>query len=421
MRIRLIKTGGKLRLALGVEFWIYRLYTAALVSLLFVPSVTFAQAWQLDPSVSVEGSYSDNFRLTTENPARVFSTKLEGVLGLSRITDTTSIDGVIGLDFIKYFGDTERLDDKDNQLVGLAAVRKWERLNTKLDFSFRRDTLLRSVRTFRAPDDIAVDPDPSVDDNLVIENVRRNRFVVRPSVGYALTEVTDLRLDYGYLNVLFTEEGRANLNDYFTHTLRGRVSTRLTEQSRLIGLLLASRYESEAERVFDTYEAQAGVSHDFDETTNLTFTLGGRRTDLESPKEDLQDNGFVFKLSGRKLTGRTRFSGILQRNVTPSATGNLVQTDSLTFAMTHELSPLLLFTLRTRLFENESLRADRAGTNRRSLRIEPFLTWTLAESWDLVTAYRYRREKRFDQPKSADSNTVFITLTYRPQREVRKP
>ena len=252
---------------------------------------------------------------------------------MSRITDTTSINGIIALDFIKYFGDTERLDDKDNQLVGLSGARKWERLDTKLDFSFRRDTLLRSVRSaFRAPDDIVIDPDESVDDNLVTENIRRNRISVRPSIGYSLTEVTDLRMEYAYLDTFFSDKGTVNIVDYFTHTLRGRASTRLSEKNRLIALLLVSRYESEADRVFDTYEGQAGISHDFDETSNLTFTLGGRRTDLESPQEDLQDNGFVFRLSGIKRTGTTKFNGLLQRNVTPSSTGNLVQTDSFTFA-----------------------------------------------------------------------------------------
>ncbi len=426
MQISLIKRGGILRVALRREFWKSRIYTAALVSLAlvslsFLPGVALAQAWQFEPTVSLGGNYTDNYRLSINDPDKVFTTKLTGTLGLSRITDTASINGKIGVDFVKYFGDTEGLDDKHNQLLGLSAVRKWERLDTKLDFSLRRDTLLRSVRFFQPPDDVTVDPDPSVDDNLVIENVRRNRINVRPSLGYALTEITDLRLGYIFRGTFFTEKGAAQVVDYFTNTLTGRVNTRLTEQNQLIGLLQVSRYESDADRVFDNYEAQVGVSHDFDETTNLTFTLGGRRTDLESPTEDVQDNGFVFKLSGRKLTGRTRFNGILQRNVTPSARGNLVQTDSFTLAAIHELSPLLLFTLRTRIFENESLRAERAGNNRRFFTIEPILTWALAESWDLRTSYLYRRQKRFDQPESADSNTVFINLTYRPTREVGGP
>jgi hypothetical protein len=88
--------------------------------------------------------------------------------------------------------------------------------------------------------------------------------------------------------------------------------------------------------------------------------------------------------------------------------------------MNRDLSELLYFRLRSRIFENKSLRTQKASGNRRSLNIEPALVWALTENWSLDTLYRYRREKRFNSPESADSNAVYIILTWQPQREVGK-
>jgi opacity protein-like surface antigen len=392
---------------------------------LFLPSLTYAEAWQLDPMVGLEAGYNDNFRLTTQNPAGVFSTIAMGTLGLSRITETMSFQGTLGLDFVKYFGDTEFLkEDNSNQLAAFKASKQGERLNGRLAFSFRRDTLLRTIgaeaAAVQSADSIAIEDDQSVDDGLFIENIRRNRFDVRPSFGYKLTEITQLNLGYRYQNTFYGDAVFSSPNDWDKNTLFGEIDTEISEKNDLLAILSASRFDSESGSIFDNYELQAGVSHDFDETTNATLTLGGRHTVLESSARNLEDNGFVFRLAGRKETGLTRFNGILSRNVTPSAAGDLVKTDSLSFNMTHDLSELLYFRLRSRIFENESLRTQKASGNRRSLTIEPALIWTLTENWSLDALYRYRREKRFDNPDSADSNAVYIILTWRPQREIGK-
>ncbi len=399
---------------------------------LYLPGMSYAATFEYTPTVSLEGSYNDNFRLETEDkdPDRVFSTVLGGALGLRRITDTMTLEGVIGLDFVNYFGDTDRLNDENNQSVALNVAKKGERFGAKLGFTYRRDSLLRPTKPRST--ELGTDPkgppevkgDQSVDEGLFTRNIRRNRIDVRPSLNYKLTELTGLQLTYRYENTFHDDPGDPDnpdaqeIADYIRHTVQGRVETSITEKDKLLGLLMASRYDSDdAGRIFDNYEVQAGVSHDFDETANLMFTLGGRRTELEENSESQQDNGFVFRLTGKKLTGLTKFNGILERNVSPSGSGDLVRTDAFTFNITRNLSELLLFTLRSRIFENESLRTEKSKGNRRSLYIEPTLTWTLAENWALETSYRYRREKRVETPDSADSNSVFLILNYRPQTE----
>lgn len=392
---------------------------------LFLPGMSYAAAFQYSPTVSLEGSYNDNFRLVTSDPDRVFSTVLAGSLGLQRITDTMVLEGTIGLDFVNYFGDTDRLKDEHNQFAAFKLTRKGERFSGKLGFSYRRDTLLRTVRTDRDLDELPVGDGQFIDDGLFTRNIRRNRLDARPSLNYKLTELTGLQLTYRYENTFHDDPGDPNnpsapeIADFTRHTLDGKVETKITEKNKLLGLLRASRFDSDAGRIFDNYEVQAGVSHDFDETTNLTFTLGGRRTELEEESSAVteQDNGFVFRLAGKKLTGLTKFNGVLERTVSPSGSGDLVRTDAIAFNMTRDLSELLLFTLRSRIFETESLRTQKTGGNRRSFSIEPLLTWSLAESWALETSYRYRREKRFNAPDSADSNSVLIVLKYQPRKE----
>jgi hypothetical protein len=378
------------------------------------PSAVMAQAWQLQPSATVEQSYDDNFRLTTESEDKVFTSRIAGGLGLKRFTETIDIEGLVRADFAKFSGDTENFgDDTDNsQLLGLKASRKFERTNFGLNFLFIRDAVLRSVNVVEDPRNVTIEPDPSVDTGVVPENVRRYRTQVQPNFTYRLTERSSMSLLYGFDDGNYAAND-VGLNDYQRHALTGRFQTEVTEKDTLLALLTGSRFDSDSGNTTDTVELQVGLNHDFDETTNVGFTLGGRRTKFDTPTDDDYSDGFVARLRARKLGGLTRFSFRLERRLSPSGVGDEVETDEFNFNITRRLSPLLLFSLRSRGFENESIRTRTSGKNLRRFFVQPRLSWRITQNWYFETSYQYTRQKRYNTPDSADNNSVFVSINYR--------
>ena len=410
---------------------IRKLYCMVLACCCMLPSLSYSAAWQFEPAIALQGSYDDNARLDPDVEDSVYGAKLSPTLQLARYTDITTLNGFLRLDFNKYWGDTDDFSAKDNQLAGLSVIRKIERGRLGLRGTFKRDTVLRSVEfpDEGVDDDLIVPPDPSVDDNSTRENIRRYRYDVNPTMTYDLTERWQVGLGYRYQNTFYgkndtNNDGEDDLFDFDRHAINGRVSVPVTEKNKLVSTLLVSRYDSDSNRTTDNFELQTGLRHEFDETTNVTLTLGGRYTRFDDDDNNSgsdSSTGWVARLAALKTTGLTTFDGSLERKLSPSGVGDEVETDELRFNAKRQLTEFISFALSTRLFENETIGSVKTrNNNRRFLSVQPALIWTLTESWSVSTAYRYRRQKDFDEPDSASSNAVFLTLLYKPLTELGK-
>jgi hypothetical protein len=204
------------------------------------------------------------------------------------------------------------------------------------------------------------------------------------------------------------------LDDYRQGGLRLDYSRKLTEKDNLIALAQASRFDSDSGQTTDNYEIQAGYQYAFSETTKAGFTAGGRYTvfDNPGPGEDGTNTGWVARLQASKITGQARFDVRLERNLSPSGVGNLVETDEVNANMSYQLAERWSFALRTRLFQNENIENPQSGSNRRYFQILPALTYRITPDWRVEAAYRYVRQKRFNEPESADSNTIFLNFRW---------
>jgi hypothetical protein len=383
------------------------------VVLLLSPLVAYGDAWQIEPSVSFQQGYNDNFRLTDGNEDKVYTSRLVGAATLSRLTETMDINGIIRLDVVKYFGDTDNINDRPNQLAGFNVDKKWERIALGLKTLFQRDTVLRSTELYVDPENINIEPDQTVDNNIVDQNVRRIRTDISPSLTYNLTERSDLSLAYRYFNTHYSDKQGTDLDDFTQNWVNGVFSTQVTEKDRLLVLALGSHFNPDNGENSDNFELQTGFRHEFDETTNAGFTMGARHTRVDNPDGGTDtDNGFVARLQGEKRTGLTRYNARLERTLSPSGSGDQVQTTEANLIITRRLTEFLLFSVRSRAFENKSVGPRESGSSKRRWDIRPRLTWVLAPNWSLEGSYQYIRQKRFDSPDSVDSNAVFITLNY---------
>ncbi|MGH8502286.1 MAG: hypothetical protein ACREVE_07385 [Gammaproteobacteria bacterium] len=398
------------------------------------PADLMAQAWVVQPGVSLEGIYDDNFRLSSVDAQEVTTARVAGSLKLARVTDTSDITGLVRVDGNAYFGDDEGLDDQSNQLLDFSYFTKGELSRWGGTISFRRDTLLRSIRAIEGTDDPTLEPDPDVDEGLTRTNVERQRLSLGPSWSRFLTERTEVGLSYlftdsSYHDVPVTPAGDDDIVDFQNHLVGGELLTRVTERDRLALIFEGRRYEADDDAKFNNYDLQTGVVHDFSETFQGRFTIGARYTEFDVPAEfdvdpvtgvptlvraaqEGDDTGFVATIGGVKRTGLTTFAGTLERTASPSASGEIVQNDQLALNVSRQLSERTEIIIRSTIYETESLRDIRSNANRRFIAVEPRLRYELSPSWALEAAYEYRRIKEFDEPESADSNAVMLSLNY---------
>lgn len=419
-----------------------RLFWSACFCLL--PYLSHAAAWQFEPAIALQGSYEDNARLKVDKADQdeIYSAQLSPTLQLARYADLTTLTGLIRLDFIKDWGDTERLsDDVPRRIIsGFVLTQKGERSNLNFRGRYFKDSIFRAANTSAVDTSLVEDPDvpstPGSVDEGFGEDVKRQRIDIRPSFTYNLTERWQMGLGYQFLRTFFDNPDDLPDNrksaDFSRHGIFGTVSVPITEKNKLVSFLAASRFQSEKrfegdqERTTDNYQLQAGLRHDFDETMSFTLTAGGRYTVFDisggngGQNDETSDTGYVARLNAFKKTGFTTFDVNLEHNLSPSGVGDQVLNDELNFKIVHKLTEFISASLFTRVFQNESIGTQKSKSNRRSLSVDPSLSWTLAEAWSLVATYEYQRQKDFGEPKSAEGNSVFLTLIYQPPTELGK-
>jgi hypothetical protein len=97
--------------------------------------------------------------------------------------------------------------------------------------------------------------------------------------------------------------------------------------------------------------------------------------------------------------------------VQPSDVG-IVQSDQLSAQWYRNLSPRMAAYLWVSAFHNKSLDQASAAEARTYYSLEPGLSWSLSRWWSLDGSYRYRWQKYTDSSQTAQSNAVFVAVSY---------
>jgi len=379
--------------------------------LFLVGEFAIAEALVLEPSVSARVYYDDNASLVITDQRASSGTELLGALKLSRIDEAVELQGVARLNvLLNATGNVYR--DKDNQLISLSFVRKGELSRWGISGSWRRDSIVRSVRVTDFQD-VGNEPDDDVDAGLVHESVRRNRYIVKPSWSYRFSPRTEVAAGYGFDSVVFEDSRDTTLFDYQNHSLFGRHFYRITERDRITTTLSGRWFRADAvKRNYDTDNIMLGLEHNYSETAKGLFQLGWQRTRYESRFESGTNEGILIQIYGEKRTGLTRFSGRIGRSAFASGAGDVVNSDELVLNMIRDLSETMRFSLRIKAFQNESIRLDNPDANRRYISVTPAVSWRLTQWWSVDVYYRYRRQNRERDRQSAESNAVFLSMRY---------
>ncbi len=391
-----------------------------------LPKSANALEWLLDPRVTLEQGYDDNFFLDSNSSLEdeVSTTNLTGELALRGKSDRTEIETLARIDVVNYGGDDERLDEKGNQLFSLSSLHSiTDRNGLKFDADLTRDTITRTEAIVVDPGDIGIGPDGElVDDvgdtdiNLVGVNVRRSRFTLNPGWNFRFSQRTNGSLEYRYTDVSYSNDRDTGLEEFDQQNLIGSLRYRISEKSTITGQISAGFFRPDDNQDVDTYEARLGFLHRLSETLQLDFAVGPRYSDFENSIES-SDSGVVASIGATKNAGLTTYRVDLRRQVNASGSGNQVETDTLNLNIRRALSPTLDFRLLARVFETENTDDDtNSSSDREFIQIEPGLNWQFAPSWSAGLSYKYREIDR-DIGGTGDSNAAFFSISYLPPRQ----
>ncbi len=373
----------------------------ALLSLFFLPGVSYGEAWVVTPSASIAATYDDNASLTTQPHSSSYGEIVTANIKFSRLTDISEVAGQAYIDYTNFNSESELSDQSGNQFLSLYSKYKTELGQWNLDASYLRDSTLRYDF-----DDLNID--------VIQDQARRTTIRLEPSWTQHLSERLRFNIGYAFNDVRYSDESiSTSLFDYDQQYLRGSLTRDLSERDSIVGSLRAGLYRAPDNNDAETtsYELVGTYNHAFSEITKGGIGVGLSHRSSSSLSVDEDDNGYLVRMFMSHQTELQRIRVELSHDIRPSGLGEVVEVNKFTLEGSQHLSSQLTGTLQAKAHDSKSLGAN-TSNDRTYFVVEPALRWNVSPSWYVEAKYRYRRQKYDDLQDSADSNSVYLTLGY---------
>lgn len=357
--------------------------------------------WYVEPRASLYGFHEDNVGLETANetssPGYILRASAKG--GSRSETRDINLSGEV--EQRQYFDDSPR-DATDFHFDG-GYLRKIERDRFRLDAAYDYDSSLTSeVGT----------------SGRVQLNKRRHRWALAPGWQHQVDERLSLDAALSYEDVRYDDGLSAGLVDYRYATLGGGFAYGVSERLQVIGRLSYDRYEADqVTNTSDTLGVLAGVGYSLAEDWSASVLVGIRRADVETVLGSNDSTGGLFDIATTKRFETGSLRAGLNRALTPSGSGGLLDTVGASLDWEQNLKPRWRGLLNLTAYRNQLPSGTASGQDRDYLSIAPRLRYALERDWSLELGYRYRYQKYDNSTASAEANAVFFTVAYAPQRE----
>lgn len=384
-----------------------------------ISASALAAEWAVEPDVSLRTEYNDNLRLTLAPHDSVTVSTLSPRVLLRRTTEISdvSLQGLVNLN--RYWDDPS-LDSTD-YYYNFGASLLGERGQLSLNAGYVRDSTLASELA---------------ETGLVAARTQRSSIRVNPRWSRSVSPLSAVGIGYSFADVSYAASQSAGLTDYRNQDVSVWGSHKFSERDEVqLGAYYAeyetrpAAYESATHGITLTY------LRDFSERTKLSAQVGMRRTSATRqaltqvlvptfipglfqivfvPQQiDSRDSGALLNVGiDSKWSARTTLRGRISRELNPSGSGSLVESDRLSAGVSHG------FTERTNLNVNASAYRSRFSDaalsrgNSRYYALEALLSSRLDEHWSFSAGYRYARQKYEGAHVAADANVIFVSARY---------
>ncbi len=383
-----------------------------------LPMAAHAAEWAIEPSVSSRANLTDNVNLLPGAHENVFNWSLSPAATFARRTEATELAGIASFGINRYPGNPDL--DSDDATLSLRSAYHDERATYGLSASFVRDSTMASELATTG---------------IVLTRQQRNLVSLAPSWNYALTQRSSVFAQYQYDQAKY--QSGVGLTDYANQQASGGYQYLLSEQTAATVSANYSRYKAaDGSILTDSYGIDVGLTHARTENLSFNLAFGVRRSDTTVTRTDFRcefgnlalcfffgiplqpvtassntsDNGLTFKAGADYRWERSTASLALSRDINPSGTGTVVQTDRISITANHQFSEKLSGSAYGAYLISRYIGDLGADTEFSSL--SSSLAWRLDEWWTLGTGYSFAYQKVKGAPESASSNTIFMSISY---------
>lgn len=378
-----------------------------------------AAEWAIEPAVSLRTEYNDNLRLTLAPHDSVSLSTLSPQLTLRRTTEISDIS-LRGLVNLNRYWDDSSLNSTD-YIYNLNASLLGERSRLSLNSAYVRDSTLASELT---------------ETGVLTARTQRSSIRVNPQWSWSVTPLSAVGVGYSFTDVSYADSQSAGLTDYRSQDVSIWGSHKFGERDEVqLGAYYAeyetrpAAYESATRGMTVTY------LRDFSERTKVSAQAGVRRTDatrqaltqilvptfipglfqivLVPQQIDSRDSGALLNVGiDTKWSARTALRGRISRELNPSGSGSLVESDRISAGVSHGFSERTNLSVSASAYRSRFADAALSQGNSRYYALEASLSSRLDEHWSVSAGYRYARQRYESANAQVDANVIFVSARY---------
>lgn len=383
--------------------------TGASVSIsLGVASVAGAADVLVQPFLDFGALRDDNIELAPGSHPSTSGFVVAARLNIEHKTETSKTKFLGSSAWTNY--NRADIEDKNEQGLFLNTEKRTsERGTLGLDSEYRRDALFESTTAQPGTGNVR-DTDVGLSTRT---EVRRSYLSAQPSWNWLLTERSAMRFAYRLTDVGFSHEVGTGLVGYREHFASVTYSRQLTAKDDFNLTTNLVRYEPDrANAEADTKQLLAGITRAFSEQVRGSIALGASRTNEQEPGREESSSGTVAVATLRQSHDYSTLEGVISSDVAPSGIGRSVRSDQIRVYWTRKVAPEIEFVLDAQLLRNRALEGTDPNIDRRYYEIAPQLRWHWLENVYIIGSFRHRQQKFDAQSNSADSNAVFLGVSY---------
>lgn len=369
-----------------------------------------AAEWSLLPSIGVKGVYNSNLLLTPLPHDAAYGYWVSPVAEFAGKTERLEVSGRVAADFVSYYGGEQ--SKFTNIHLPLTVRYKTEKDLLGFTGGFVRDnTLMSELLTT----------------GVVLRFTQRNQWTANPSWTRSITEKLSVQSSFQLSDTTYENGLRLGLVDYQLFGGSGGLLYHLTEQDQiqLSGSYGNFHTTNAASSIRASYPGvNLSLTHAFTET--LTGTVyGGPRvvtatTQTASDNIKAQSTVWLFGASLAKKFESTSIQVNVDRDITPSGFGLLIQRDRAGLTVSHDLTETLAASFNGSGYLVSGITQRASGgtlTETRYFSATPTIAWKFSEWWKVELSYTYRRrEVEGSSSDPAMSNATMFMLTYYPPK-----
>jgi hypothetical protein len=345
-----------------------------------------AYDWERVYDVAATVGFDDNFRLRPDDKIDTTSTELSVSGGMERATEISNIRLELGISGTSY--SESSIDDDSEYKLSLRSSRSVERFSSFLDVSLKSEATTKTEL---------------LDTGFLAEDGTRDSARITPGLSYQVDERNSVSASLELQDVSYDT---VSLTEYQDNSVSLGWSYRLEETSSVSTNVRHTSYDPDDDDDTDTNSVYLGYELNASEATTYNFVVGF--TDVDRP--DDSEDGSIYAFDVNYGTDeRNSFTLGLSHSFEPSGAGAVREEDRLNLQWNHGLSERTQVTVSAEAVNTDDTDVN---TDRDFYELRVGSRYRYTREIGLSASYRYR--ERDEGVASANSSTVFFSLSYAP-------